>query len=622
MSSLPHDLPDPTVLLKYAPQVRFSKYERYFPCTLAFLLQNATLKDQNNPSWQVSQPTPAQLAQYNGANYYLSIAEAAHVGIPPVNGNITVPMIVSVQYYDQLFIDINYIFLFAYQGPAVAYVSTVGTFFCLVPKYGEHQADVERVIVRVTPDWSTILAVGFDAHGHTNMVSEDEVAFSSNGNPRVNAALNGHASYDFNEVGSNDWEAEADFTVLDLGVQIGAYVDGAGPVWQPQTVNDIVLVGINNGTPINDNSWVLFGGKLGATTTNSFTTPRQLDRTALPTSQLAQAVSIGKSAEWTGAIGKNYTIGDPPDGLGARKYVLFTPTVVYSQIVLDTDKNYVLSADPNNPMGQLVVMPSDIGDDHQLWYVDRWGPGWFVLWNKATVLVASVDVQNFTTAVIQIESPNRRGGVWALLGDEQDGYYGMSSLNGNAGSITVQGSPAPRTPVTYLAFGATNTSQRWGIGRGQQFYEQITTQYGYALSVDLTNPTGPLVLRQPNPNLAEQLWLRGPGVPFTLRNKHTGQYLRANGSDTLVTQVATPDGQCTWNLGGDEGDDTHAVRPSYDTSQNLDVRGGNPADGVQIDTYKWKNAAWQKWSLMPIEMAHQPPASPAAAPGPAVPAGR
>jgi hypothetical protein len=614
-SAQPYQLPSMTTILNFAPQVRFSEYETNFPCTIGWLLQNATLRSSTDPSFAIPNPSMSQLAQYSAADYFLDINPNAYGGPPPVQRRIAVPMLVSFQFYDDLYIDINYIFLYLYQGPKVLDMmpniryGVTEPFFCLAPNFGTHQADVERIVVRLLPDEQTLAGVGFEAHGHTVFYTPDQVSMttSTSTNPVVNAALFDHASYN-PKASSVPFVAE-EFDVIFLP---GDYIDGNGPIWQPQAATDIMIVGIYQGQPINPATWVSFSGKLGRTMTNSYQGATALDGSSLPGPEQAECDDIGSFVNQYPSLVKKYTKGDPPDGLGTRPYVNLSPYMSYCQIYSAANNSYVLANDVDNPL-HVVVVQDDASDSNQWWYVDRWSSG-FVFWNQATGKVLSPgSLTSPTNVQLILVDQFSRNCIWAFEGDEGTGFFPLT-VAGASGDLLVGvrgGNPQGRSAVELEENQSTPAaSQLWGLG-GDEIYVQITvrTNPAFALSVDPLNTSGGILLDTADATKSEQLWLRSTGTQFTLQNKKSHLYLRANGAGNLVTQVATPDSGCQWNLGNDEGGDYHAVRAATDSSkQNLDVQGGSSAvkNRAPIDTYSWSSNSWQMWQLTPEEIAAAP----------------
>jgi hypothetical protein len=116
-----------------------------------------------------AEPSQADLAAHPGEEYQVALDPATFPGEPLASdGTVTAPMYVSVQVPpDRSFVDLNFVFLFAYNGAQAARVKWLfqDPFNCIVPTFAEHQGDIEGVTVRVTADFGAVLFVRFEAHG-------------------------------------------------------------------------------------------------------------------------------------------------------------------------------------------------------------------------------------------------------------------------------------------------------------------------------------------------------------------------------------------------------------------------------------------------------------------------
>ena len=216
----------------------------------------------------------------------------------------------------------------------------------------------------------------------------------------------------------------------------------------------------------------------------------------------------------------------------------------------------------------------DPTDKCQLWYIDKWGPDEFVLWNRGTGKIACATAKNTQIAQVRIPTP---GGsiVWSLGDDHGTGFTTISF--GRAGVLDIHGGKAYDGCPVYAWSDKGQSTQRWGFGAAQAVYEQLLVRQDprLALSVDPNN-SARAILMNADPTDPQQLWLHTivPGsTTFTLQNQQAKTYLRANGAGKPVSLVDSPDAQCNWGLSS-QGGDNFAVRPTYDTTQNLDVTGG------------------------------------------------
>ena len=119
------------------------------------------------------------------------------------------------------------------------------------------------------------------------------------------------------------------------------------------------------------------------------------------------------------------------------------------------------------------------------------------------------------------------------------------------------------------------------------------------LSINPGNPTGPLILASYDPSLpAAQQWRRQEwdsyfGTRYVYINQQSGLAMYATGvQGAAITQTAALSSSNFWMLGGDEGNDFHAVQWANDTSQNLNVPGNGPYNaGSGLVTWSWGGGA-------------------------------
>ncbi len=158
------------------PVVVFHESEQFFPCSINHLLKGSTLLQRKRDDatgsheFHVGDATTEELATYfNNDQYehFLDIAPAQYPGHVPVDQVVDAPVYVSLVEVDEAFVDVYYIFLYAYQGsqtfrctPPIA-----KHFNCIAHEYGRHQGDVEHFIVRTDTSFSKVLSVAYEAHG-------------------------------------------------------------------------------------------------------------------------------------------------------------------------------------------------------------------------------------------------------------------------------------------------------------------------------------------------------------------------------------------------------------------------------------------------------------------------
>lgn len=158
------------------PVVVFHESEQFFPCSIDHLLKDSTLLQRTRGDsagvhdFHVGDATAEELATYFNTDQYehfVRISPAQYGGHVPINGIVNAPVYVAVVHVDDTFVDIYYIFLYAYQGsqtfrctPPIA-----KHFNCIAHEYGRHQGDVEHFIVRTDTAFAKVLSVAYEAHG-------------------------------------------------------------------------------------------------------------------------------------------------------------------------------------------------------------------------------------------------------------------------------------------------------------------------------------------------------------------------------------------------------------------------------------------------------------------------
>src|SRR5580658_5252766 len=98
--------------------------------------------------------------------------------------------------------------------------------------FAEHQGDVEGMTVRVTPDFSAVVQVRYEAHGDSTYYQPADVAFV-NGHPLARLGLDSHASYNGVGKNDNDWITLASYSAAGLGANFVDIITKAGPMWTP-----------------------------------------------------------------------------------------------------------------------------------------------------------------------------------------------------------------------------------------------------------------------------------------------------------------------------------------------------------------------------------------------------
>jgi hypothetical protein len=178
------------LIKKYSPILYFHSNEKYFPCSIDWLLNYSVLVDFNSKT-RINKPTQKDL--YDNAKKYnfqrvgegeviLSYGEEVFRGQQPLTD---VPCyVISREKNNKIYI--TYIFLYPYNG-SYDIAGLVGL--------GEHPADLEHITVECSKD-GNIERVFFGAHGTKDgrWVKKDEVEFE-NGHIVAYVAYSGHGLY-------------------------------------------------------------------------------------------------------------------------------------------------------------------------------------------------------------------------------------------------------------------------------------------------------------------------------------------------------------------------------------------------------------------------------------------
>jgi hypothetical protein len=205
------------LIKRFTPVIWIHPDEKYFPCSIEWLLQHSKLVDFNTNTTisPVTQRDLYTIAQTYGfgrradGDVVLSWSEDMYKGQTPLS---SVPCYALVRETND-YIYISYIFLFAYNGE----YSILG-----LAEAGMHPGDIEHITVEVDKRTDALHRVYFSAHGTKDgrWVPANEVEID---NDRIVAynALNGHGLYP--HVG----------TVFRLGGVANDYLD-KGFLWEPR----------------------------------------------------------------------------------------------------------------------------------------------------------------------------------------------------------------------------------------------------------------------------------------------------------------------------------------------------------------------------------------------------
>ncbi|MFN8609067.1 MAG: Vps62-related protein [Vulcanimicrobiota bacterium] len=255
------------VLERFAPIVHFHPFERYFPCSLEWLLQHCCLR-HTRTALRVLQPSQQHLLDNwqadhpQGSTPYLEIAPSGYAG--QLEG---APSYVAVQEWDDCF-ELTYLMLYAFQGPQTAcWHLSRHPYDCLIRDFGRHQGDLEWVSLRLDKQSLQPREIGLQAHGKVRPVAWSQCP-KEDGHPLVRAALHGHAC---SLVGEPDRVVQRRLGGI---LSICDLYSTTGQVWRPS----LRRIGLDHqGEPINDQVWAKFQGRLGRGLDNHFRRLTRLD---------------------------------------------------------------------------------------------------------------------------------------------------------------------------------------------------------------------------------------------------------------------------------------------------------------------------------------------------------
>ena len=305
---------------RFAPIISFHVNERFFPCSIDWLLRRSTLRNKDDQGFALRHPQQQDLLTHSGGRYFLDIEAAANPGQPLLEQQVTAPMYVAAQEWDDC-IEITYAMLYAYQGGQTCRGLKPDDYFnAVVDNYGHHQGDLEWVSVLASKDYERLLAVGYASHGHVTYYRPQDCLIEGT-HPRARAALNGHASLNGKNKNPEDW-VKTDG--VPLVVDIIDLISEAGPAWAPYRSPETMLaiIGLDqDGKPVSDQLWAGFRGRLGIHQENDFTAATQVNGQPLPRQQDDFAKLIIGLGKATGMLPESLRSGDGPEGPGARDFV-------------------------------------------------------------------------------------------------------------------------------------------------------------------------------------------------------------------------------------------------------------------------------------------------------------
>ncbi|DBA79314.1 hypothetical protein WJX79_008846 [Trebouxia sp. C0005] len=659
---------------QHCPIVVFHESEQFFPCSVSHLLKDSTLiqRRRDDPTgaheFHVGDATLEELASYCNSDqqeHFVEISPTQYAGHTPNEGLIHAPVYVAIVEVEESFVDVYYIFLYAYQGsqtfrctPPIA-----KHFNCIAHEYGRHQGDVEHFIVRTDTSFSKVLSVAYEAHGEQAWYFPGDYPLQD-GHPLVYASLLNHAHYFLaqptrvptytEEIGRpvrQAWfithQAHQCVEAIDI-----IHQSPKSAVWKPFTTEEnLVLVSANNPA----SQWVRYNGQFGKClgkpafthATEVWGAPFGIGRRAIVSTIAAGAAKM-----------REFGHGAPTSALGARHYIQRPKIADWKHIHVFAAQDVVLSANPADLSGPLIMARMKPGDPYQMWYQDFWNQfgcstsTWsigplgetchtksqaFVLINKATMQLvwAGEQGQPLTLADYAMGKDadlTRRCTLFDQGTDEQqvagDDFRAIRptynhKLNWTAGHSTFELSlsDADTSPCEVLASAWEQADeQKWKIVPASYqppalAKNTVERQRLFSIRVrrrdsrfGLSLEEGRLVLRLVLPGSPEQSWKveqTGFGSSVKIINADTRTALRSCGMDEAVrdTVLADTSPSARWNLVACEGNWV-ACSPSSDDTENLNAWGGDIHDGCEVHTFAWKGKHDRHnmmWGFFPLD---------------------
>ncbi len=214
------------VIRQFCPEFRFHPQEKAWPCSIEYLLQGATLLDNDDASFAIENPSPEDLYTYHQSHYRVRINSTQFSG-----GNQRC-LYYSVKPASDDFIDLTYVLLYAMQYGQVIHVDTslglaksrglFGGITSIVKKIGEKTVDSVSDARKVVLDTGKDVADDI-GHAVTHPVDTAKSAFQSVGE-MTEEILGKINPCDFYAITSNWGEHQGDIERVTVRIR----PDGAG----------------------------------------------------------------------------------------------------------------------------------------------------------------------------------------------------------------------------------------------------------------------------------------------------------------------------------------------------------------------------------------------------------
>lgn len=318
------------VVKQFAPIVIFSQYEAYFPCSIDYLLGGKDCKLEVDGGSTIYNPTQQDLYNHPQGNNHVIIDPSQYTGTLKTNPGGT-PLYYAVQEFDDG-IEIDYIFLYAYQGGQTFWVTAPYAFDPVTWDYGVHQGDLERIAVRLVPTQGggyRILDVCYERHGDETWFPVGQVPMRKDGTGRdrilVCPAMYGHSSTNVQMQVTGNHKGcpvvdDGNYVALQAVSVLASEPPPADAlVWNPAVQSPLVEIGLDwNGEPVNDQVWAKYAGHLGQKQTNSLQSANYWAGGNVSGAEWAYLKSINFFAS---PFLSSLTVGEGPTGPGSRYWI-------------------------------------------------------------------------------------------------------------------------------------------------------------------------------------------------------------------------------------------------------------------------------------------------------------
>lgn len=245
----------------FCPRVSLSRTspykDDYWPCAVDWYSSRCTLRDTQDPSFEIVHPTLEQLGENPQETRYLEPDDDSVRG-GSAGGAKMYAHIRKSPGVPQDWIDIQYWFFYAYNGKIGGPLP--------LPFAGAHEGDWEHITVRLS-NWragvaAEVEAVFFAAHGHregTWLVKRSDepkgghYALVDGTHPVVFSAWHSHASYENSGI---HWRENTGYFAQDFA--------SGGYDWGPAGVAELVAVDADLDAGIPPAAWLAYGGHWGS----------------------------------------------------------------------------------------------------------------------------------------------------------------------------------------------------------------------------------------------------------------------------------------------------------------------------------------------------------------------